>query len=172
MISTAFLIYGGTRVLFLISNCILSNSSCVIIGSWQFSTITHSSLGSFIYSSAEGFHLRFYVRKLSNYFSNKSIEKRKEQENNDKILRDNILKAYNFKGRKKGVRQVKMTLEGQFDIVYNLKRICRIMKKYSIICPIRMANPYRKIIKATLEHSTLPNLLNKSDQFDGTYWTE
>lgn len=35
-----------------------------------------------------------------------------------------------------------MTLEGQFNIVYNLKRIRRIMKKYSIICPIRKANTY------------------------------
>jgi transposase InsO family protein len=89
-------------------------------------------------------------------------QQRKERENNDKVLRDNILKAFKFKGRKKGARQIKMTLEGQFDIVYNLKRIRRIMKKYSIICPIRKANPYRKIIKATLEHSTLPNLLNRN----------
>lgn len=36
------------------------------------------------------------------------------------------------------------------------------MKKYDIICPIRKANPYRKIIKSTLEHSTLPNLLNRN----------
>lgn len=97
-----------------------------------------------------------------NYFSNKSIQKRKERENSDKILRDNILKAYKFKRRKKGGRQIKMTLEGQFNITYNLKRIRRIMKKYSIICPIRKANPYRKIIKATLQHSTLPNLLNRN----------
>jgi len=97
-----------------------------------------------------------------NYFSNKSIQKRKERENSDKILRDNILKAYKFKRRKKGARQIKMTLEGQFNITYNLKRIRRIMKKYDIICPIRKANPYRKIIKATLEHSTLPNLLNRN----------
>ncbi len=52
--------------------------------------------------------------------------------------------AYNFKGRKKGARQIKMTLEGQFGIVYNLKRIRRIMKKYNIMCPIRKANPYQK----------------------------
>lgn len=47
-----------------------------------------------------------------NYFSNRSIEKRKERENNDKILKGNILKAYDFKGHKKGARHVKMTLEG------------------------------------------------------------
>lgn len=97
-----------------------------------------------------------------NYFSNKSLEKRKEREKNDKILRDNIMKAYKFKGRKKGARQIKMTLEGQFGITYNLKRIRRIMKKYSIICPIRKVNPYKKMLKATKEHSTLPNLLNRN----------
>lgn len=54
-----------------------------------------------------------------------------------------------------------MTLEGQFGIVYNLKRIRRIMRKYKIICPIRKANPYRRMMKATKEHSVLPNLLNR-----------
>ena len=53
-----------------------------------------------------------------------------------------------------------MTLEGKFDIVYNLKRIGRIMRKYGIICPIRKANPYRRMMKATKEHIVLPNLLN------------
>ena len=54
-----------------------------------------------------------------------------------------------------------MTLEGQFNIVYNLKRIRRIMKKYNIVCPIRKANPYRRMMKATKEHRVLPNLLNR-----------
>lgn len=97
-----------------------------------------------------------------NYFSDKLKQKRKEKEENDKNLRDNILKAYKFKGRKKGARQIKMTLEGQFNTTYNLKRIRRIMKKYAIICPIRKANPYRKLIKATMEHLTLTNLLNRN----------
>ena len=72
-----------------------------------------------------------------------------------------ILKAYHFKRRKKGARQIKMTLKGQFNIVYNLKRIRRIMKKYDIVCPIRKANPYRRMTKATQEHTVVPNLLNR-----------
>ena len=55
-----------------------------------------------------------------------------------------------------------MTLEGEFGIVYNLKRIRRIMKKYQIVCPIRKTNPYRRMMKATLEHAVLPNLLNRN----------
>ena len=59
-------------------------------------------------------------------------------------------------------RFIKMTLKGKFDIVYNLKRIGRIMRKYGIICPIRKANPYRRMMKATKEHTVLPNLLNRN----------
>jgi len=54
-----------------------------------------------------------------------------------------------------------MTLAGQFKIVYNLKRIRRIMKKYDIVCPIRKANTYKRMMKATHEHSVVPNLLNR-----------
>jgi transposase InsO family protein len=35
------------------------------------------------------------------------------------------------------------------------------MRKYEIICPIRKANPYRRMMKATKEHTVLPNLLNR-----------
>lgn len=96
-----------------------------------------------------------------NYFSSKSHGHRLINEKEDELIRVNIMKAYNFKGRKKGARQIKMTLEGQFGIVYNLKRIRRIMRKYAIICPIRKANPYRRMIKATKEHTVLPNLLDR-----------
>ncbi|PFH86480.1 IS3 family transposase, partial [Bacillus sp. AFS088145] len=52
-------------------------------------------------------------------------------------------------------------MAGQFKIVYNLKRIRRIMKKYGIVCPIRKANPYRRMMKATKEHRVVPNRLNR-----------
>ena len=97
-----------------------------------------------------------------NYFSTRSQKFRAQCDNQDEVVKNIILKAYNFKGRKKGARQIKMTLEGQFGIVYNLKRIRRIMKKYQIICPIRKANPYRRMMKATREHTVLPNLLNRN----------
>jgi putative transposase len=58
-----------------------------------------------------------------NYYSKKSVKRRKLKGKNDDVLRDIILKAYKFKNRKKGARQIKMTLAGQFNVVYNLKRI-------------------------------------------------
>jgi len=96
-----------------------------------------------------------------NYFSVKSQEQRKRKDEKDEVLKEIIIKAYRFKNRKKGARQIKMTLAGQFQVVYNLKRIKRIMKKFDIICPIRRANPYKRIMKATQEHKVLPNLLNR-----------
>lgn len=96
-----------------------------------------------------------------NYYSIQAFEQRKEKDKNDDAVRDIILKAFKFKNRKKGARQIKMTLAGQFNVIYNLKRIRRIMKKYNIICPIRRANPYKRIMKATQEHKVVPNLLNR-----------
>ena len=77
-----------------------------------------------------------------NYFSSKSQHVRQKRDAEDEVVRDIILKAFNFKRRKKGARQIKMTLQGQFGTLYNLKRIRRIMRKYNIVCPIRKANPY------------------------------
>lgn len=95
------------------------------------------------------------------YFSSKSIETRNLNNSKDEIAKENVLKAFNFKGFKKGARQVKMVLENEFNIKYNLKRIRRIMKKYNIECPIRKANPYKRMMQATKEHTVLPNLLNR-----------
>lgn len=89
-----------------------------------------------------------------------------QKEEKDEKVKEIILKAFHFKKRKKGARQIKMTLAGQFNIVYNLKRIGRIMNKYNIICPIRKANPYRRMMKATQEHRVVPNLLNREFKQD------
>ena len=96
------------------------------------------------------------------YFSSVSINNRKSNEVRDLEIKENILRAYNFKRRKKGAKQIKMTLNNEFNINYNLKCIRRIMKKYNIICPYRKANPYKRMMKATKEHTVLPNLLNRN----------
>ena len=49
----------------------------------------------------------------------------------------------------------------RFTHIYNLKRIRRIIKKFNIICPIRKANPYRRMAKATQEHRICPNNLQR-----------
>lgn len=72
-----------------------------------------------------------------------------------------ILSAYSFKGRKKGARQIKMTLEGQYNIIMNLKKIRRLMKKFNLFCPIRKANPHKRMAKAMQTSHVAPNKLER-----------
>lgn len=95
-----------------------------------------------------------------NYFNNEN--KRNIKDEQDKMDFELILKAYKFKNRKKGSRQIKMVLENEFGIIMNLKKIRRRMKKYNLVCPIRKANPYRRMMKATKEHSVCDNLVNRN----------
>lgn len=83
------------------------------------------------------------------------------KEEKDLKLKRLILKAFNHRGYKKGSRSIKMVLEHEFNRVINRKCIQRIMRKYNIVCPIRKANPYRRMMKATKEHTVLPNTLNR-----------
>jgi len=46
-------------------------------------------------------------------------------------------------------------------IIMNSKKVRRIMKKYSLKTIIRIKNPYTKIAKATQEHRTCKNILNR-----------
>lgn len=92
----------------------------------------------------------------------KSEKNRVIKDNNDLALKEIILEAYNLRGYKKGAQQIKMVLFRDLDTNFNLKRIRRIMKKYKIVCPYRKPNPYKKIAKATKEHSTVPNTLKRN----------
>jgi putative transposase len=94
-----------------------------------------------------------------NYLTSEDIRIGREQR--DLVYRDLILKVFNRRGYKKGSRSIKMTLENEFNIVYSLKRIRRIMNKYDIVCPHRKANPYKRIAKATKEHCVVKNILNR-----------
>lgn len=108
-----------------------------------------------------------YLCKLSNvsrsgyYKYINSKPNRFDKEVNDEMCFDLILKAYKFKKRKKGARQIQMTLDHHFNTHFNLKKIRRLMKKYGLVCPIRKANPFRRMMRATKEHSTCPNMVNR-----------
>ncbi|GGG86384.1 hypothetical protein GCM10010918_50720 [Paenibacillus radicis (ex Gao et al. 2016)] len=62
---------------------------------------------------------------------------------------------------KVGALVIKMRLENLHGIVMNHKKIRRIMGKFGLVATIRQANPYRKMAKATQEHRTCPNLLER-----------
>ncbi len=46
-------------------------------------------------------------------------------------------------------------------VVMNLKKIRRLMKKYGLFCPIRKANPYRRMAKAMKTNKVAENALNR-----------
>ena len=99
----------------------------------------------------------------SGYYRYLSTEgTRKLRELAEKNVRDIILKAFNKRGYKKGSHSIKMVLEQEENLIYSRKRIQRIMRKFNIICPIRKANPYRRMMKATREHTVVPNLLKRN----------
>ncbi|KGM93814.1 IS3 family transposase, partial [Clostridium botulinum] len=102
------------------------------------------------------------VSRSGYYHYLKTAPARAKRENDDLKVRDIILKAYDYRGYKKGSRSIKMTLKNEFNITYSRKKIQRIMRKYSIVCPIRKANPYRRMAKATKEHRVVPNLLQRN----------
>ena len=91
----------------------------------------------------------------------RNFNTRNIREKKDFMSKEIILKAFNYRGYKKGSRSIKMVLENKFNIIMNRKKIQRIMRKYNITCPIRKANPYKRIAKATKEHRVVPNKLNR-----------
>jgi len=51
----------------------------------------------------------------------------------------------------------------------NHKKVYRLMKKYRLLAVIRRKNPYRVIQRATQEHRTAPNILNRGFRTDVPY---
>lgn len=99
----------------------------------------------------------------------KNSDNRIRKEVRDKEDFHLILQAYKFKNRYKGARGIKMVLFRQYSVQMNLKKIRRLMKKYHLVCPIRKANPYRKVGKAIKSH-TAKNLLERNFN-QGTQYT-
>jgi transposase InsO family protein len=64
---------------------------------------------------------------------------------------------------KYGWRTIQMKLL-QNGVVMNHKKISRIKKKYHLMTKIRRRNPYKMIMKKSLEHRTCENILNR--EFD------
>lgn len=85
-----------------------------------------------------------------------------EKESKDQYDFQLILSAYNYKGWKKGARQIKMRLERDYGIIMNLKKIRRLMKKFGLVCPIRKVNPVKAMIKASQSHRIHENTLDRN----------
>lgn len=97
-----------------------------------------------------------------------SADKRREREEQDRDDFELILIAYNHRGYDKGARGIYMRLLHMDPPVnMNLKKIRRLMKKYGLVCPIRKANPHRRIAAALKTSNTAENLLNREFEEHG-----
>lgn len=139
------------------------------------SKLQSSKIFELIHSLISNFNLIRIVRhfcKVSNVSTSEYYRflKSKYLRNTKEIkyikTKDIILKWFDHRGYKKGSRSIKTTIENEFNIQMNRNKIQRIMRMYSIICPIRKANPSKRITKATQEHHVIPNILNREFKQD------
>ena len=94
----------------------------------------------------------------------KMREQRERQDEADFAL---ILEEYKFRGYDKGARGIHMRLlHHNPPIMMNPKKVRRLMQKYRLQCPIRRANPYRKMARAMQTSKVAPNILGR--QFRAT----
>lgn len=85
-----------------------------------------------------------------------------EKEEKDKKDFEVILQAYRYRGYDKGARGIYMRLiHLDHPVIMNIKKIRRLMKKYNLFCPIRQANPYRRMAKALKTNNVADNILNR-----------
>ncbi len=85
-----------------------------------------------------------------------------EKEEKDKKDFEVILQAYRYRGYNKGARGIYMRLiHSDPPVIMNIKKIRRLMKKYNLFCPIRQANPYRRMAKALKTNNVADNILNR-----------
>lgn len=97
-----------------------------------------------------------------------SKDKRDEQELKDRHDFELILEAFSHRGYDKGVRGIHMRLlHMDPPILMNVKKISRLMHKYNLICPIRQANPYRRMAAALKTNNVADNLVNREFEEHG-----
>ena len=98
----------------------------------------------------------------------KSEDKRKEKDMQDRKDFELILEAFKHRGYDKGIRGIHMRLLHMDPPVHmNVKKIQRLMRKYGLLCPIRKANPYRRMAKALKTNNVADNLLNREFKLHG-----
>ena len=80
-----------------------------------------------------------------------AASKRAEREKTDHDDFELILWAYRKRGYTKGARGIYMCLLHRHPaVIMNLKKIRRLMDKYGLMCPIRRANPYRRMVRGAV----------------------
>jgi len=95
----------------------------------------------------------------------------KTRDKQDKDYEDYLVvkDVFNRGKGKWGFRTVQMELRTNEGVIMNHKKIIRIMNKYKLITKIRRRNPYKDIMKKTLEHRTFENKLNREFKQETPY---
>jgi putative transposase len=101
------------------------------------------------------------VKRKSYYAWLKAKDKRMERERQDEVDYKLIKKIYDKGNKKIGGRQIKMNLENEYGVIMSLNKIFRLTRKFNIQSIIRRRNPYKNMAKATQEHKTCSNVLNR-----------
>lgn len=98
----------------------------------------------------------------------KCEDKRNEREQKDRQDFELILEAFKHRGYDKGIRGIHMRLLHMDPPVrMNVKKIQRLMRKYGLLCPIRKANPYRRMAKALKTSNYAENLVKREFEEHG-----
>lgn len=92
--------------------------------------------------------------------------KQTDKEQQDLIDFAKIVEAYQFRGYDKGVWGIYMRLM-HMGVRMNHKKIRRLMRKYQLFCPIRKANPYRRMAKAMRTNAVADNRVKREFKLHG-----
>ncbi len=97
-----------------------------------------------------------------------AADTRERREARDRADFDLILQAYSFRGYDKGARMIHMRLLHMTPpVIMNIKKIRRLMNKYQLFCPIRKANPYRRMAQSLRTTNVASNILNREFTLHG-----
>lgn len=108
------------------------------------------------------------VSRSGYYHYINTADRREHREQRDREDFEIVLTAYNHRGYRKGARGIYMCLLHMDPPIHmNIKKIRRLMKKYGLFCPIRKANPYRRMAKALKTDAVADNLLNREFEAHG-----
>ena len=105
-----------------------------------------------------------HLPRSTYYYYKASKENRQRREDADREALYFIQKAFDHSGKyyHKGSRSLRMVLKNDYDIIYNRKKIQRIMRKYQLICPVKKARPYGKRKNDGQENKIAPNRVKRA----------
>lgn len=112
---------------------------------------------------------------VSWYYRHKSLllknqTKQQREEDDVKIIQSLTLKYNN----RYWYRMITMILKSKW-ILWNHKKVLRMMSRYNLLSKVRKRNPYKNIAKATKKHRSFRNILNRNFSWKTPFtqlWTD